>query len=78
MVTKTWWATLPLWLKLVYLFVSIPAWLVIMVTILTGQNKGPVAIGAFIVFAITALLHAIWGRGTETNTENGVDIHSES
>lgn len=59
---KAWWRGLPAGLKPIFLFVTLPAWLVIVYCVLMGQNKSPAAYTAFGVFAAAALLHIIFDR----------------
>jgi hypothetical protein len=59
---SAWWRGLPLWLRSVYLFVALPAWLFIMFCVVTGQDKSLAALGAFGVFALTVLLNIVFDR----------------
>lgn len=60
MTVMKWWREMPAWLKAVVLFTAIPAWLVLLASIVMGQNMGTVGLAAFVVFAVTCVLHAIW------------------
>ena len=69
-----WWQGLPRWLKLVFLIVAMPAWLIIIYCVLTSQNKGAVALAAFAVFAGATLLFVIFDRRRGRLGEGGVDV----
>ncbi len=60
--TRDWWAALPTWLKLVYVFVSTPAWVFGVSCILSGQSKSAGALASFGIFAATVVLFLIFDR----------------
>lgn len=59
---SAWWQGLPSWLKLVHLFVALPAWLFMVFCILTDQNKSTIVLVAFGIFFGAALLHIVFDR----------------
>ena len=69
-----WWQGLPGWLKLLFLVVAMPAWLIIIYCVLTGQNKGPLALAAFAVFGAATLLCVVFDRRRGRLSEGGVDV----
>ena len=67
-----WWRPLPLWLKGVTVLVAYPAWFFGVYCILTGQAKSTAAFSAFVVFAVTALLHILFDN---RNRRGGLEGH---
>ena len=77
MSSKTWWLGLPLWLKLVYLLVAIPAWTFMVFCVATEQGKSTAALLAFGIFFGVALLNVAFdrrNRGTQRDVTSGIDI----
>ena len=68
---------MPRWLKLIYVFLAIPAWLVIAYCVLTGGSKSSLALSAFAVFVAVALLHIIFDRRRSDATESGVTFFGD-
>ena len=75
---EEWWSGLPLWLKLVFLMIALPAWLFMVFCILTGESKSPAALAAFGVFGAATLLFIIFDRrrGGAGHEGGGVEIGS--
>ncbi|OHC93488.1 MAG: hypothetical protein A3H25_06680 [Sphingomonadales bacterium RIFCSPLOWO2_12_FULL_63_15] len=69
---KIWWQPLPLWLKLVTIFITYPAWFFVLYCIFSGQAKSIAAIGAFCAFAFSALLHIMFDS---RNRQRGRQTH---
>lgn len=70
-----WWSGLPRWLKVVYLLVALPAWLVVGYCVVTGQNKSFTALAAFFVFAAAVILNIVFDRRPNgTGDGKGVEI----
>lgn len=70
-----WWRGMPVWLKLVYLLVAIPAWVTIVYCVLTGQSKNTTALVALSVFVGATLLHIVYGRHVgEADDGGGIGI----
>ena len=59
---KEWWRGLPLGLKLVFLFVALPAWLVVGYCMFTGRKESPAVQVAFAFFIAAALLFMAFDR----------------
>jgi hypothetical protein len=69
---KSWWQPLPLWLKLVTILITYPAWFFILYCIFSGQAKSMAAIWAFGAFAFSAVLHIIFDS---RNSQRGRHTH---
>ena len=57
---REWFSSLPKWLRLAYVFVAIPAWLVIVFNVVTGNpeaTSGYVAFGIFAAVALAAIIN---------------------
>ncbi len=57
-----WWRGMPRWLKLIYVFIAVPAWLVVMLCVVTGEGRSLAALVAFGVFCAAAMLHILFDR----------------
>ena len=68
---KQWFAALPMWGKLSFLLLAIPAWLVIVFNSLTGDPKAVSNIVAFCVFAAVAIALIVEERRRKKIEENG-------
>ncbi len=55
-------AGMPLWLKLVFLFAALPAWLFVGFLIVTGRNDSPASLACFVVLLCAALVHIVFDR----------------
>lgn len=64
--TREWWSSLPIWLKLIYALVIIPAWLFMAYCIFTGQNESTGAYVAFGIAAVSAVPFFIFERSRRT------------
>ncbi len=60
--TRDWWQGLPTWFKLIFVFVSTPAWLLVAFCILTGQGKSTGGLVSFGILAATTALGIIVDR----------------
>ena len=68
---------MPAWLKGATLFVAYPACGIIMLCVVMGKSESPLAIAAFVSFAVVALLHVVFderNRRGGPNRDRGVDI----
>ena len=57
---REWFSSLPKWLRLAYVFVATPAWLVIAFNVVTGKpeaTSGYVAFGFFGAVALAAIIN---------------------
>jgi hypothetical protein len=69
------WLGQPTWLKLVYLLVALPAWLVVVYCVVTGQNKSFTALAAVSVFAGATILSIAFDRRPRRASDgNGVEV----
>lgn len=65
---------MPGWLKLVLLIVAMPAWVIVIYCVLTGQNKGALALAAFAIFGGATLLCVVFDPRRGRLSEGGVDV----
>ena len=66
-----WFRSLPRWLKLAYLFVAIPAWMVIAINSLSGNSKALSSVVAFCIFAMVAIAAIVHERRSKKISQNG-------
>jgi hypothetical protein len=53
------WRALPPWAKAVTIFVGIPAWLVLMVSVFRGETDSRISFVAFCIFGSVAVLQTL-------------------